>query len=111
MGRPIGSVNREKPVSDLLRVAVLSGGGRRLRVILEKLIDKAEQGDLQAIREIMDRLDGKPVQAIERSDARPLRQMSDRELFEIIQGGPAEPAAEPSYPRICGPSQAKRTTK
>jgi hypothetical protein len=67
MGRPIGSVNAEKPVSDLLRLAVLSGGGRRLRVILEKLLDKAEQGDLQAIRE-MDRLDGKPVQAIELSD-------------------------------------------
>lgn len=73
MGRPIGSVNREKPVSDLLRVAVLSGGGRRLRVIIERLLDKAEQGDLQAIKEVFDRLDGKPVQAIERGDV-PLRQ-------------------------------------
>jgi hypothetical protein len=69
LGRPIGSVNREKPVSDLLRVAVLSGGGRRVRVIVEKLLDKAEQGDLQAIREVMDRLDGKPTQAIEPGDA------------------------------------------
>ncbi len=68
MGSTIGSVNPEKPVSDLLRLAVLSGGGRRLRVIIEKLLDKAEQGDLQAIREVIDRLDGKPVQAIERSD-------------------------------------------
>jgi hypothetical protein len=31
MGRPIGSVNREKPFADMLRVALLSGGGRRLR--------------------------------------------------------------------------------
>jgi hypothetical protein len=102
MGRPIGSVNREKPVSDLLRVAVLSGGGRRLRVIVEKLLDKAERGDLQAMREVMDRLEGKPVQAIERSDARPLRQMSDRELFKIIQGGSAAPVDEPNYPKISG---------
>ncbi len=42
MGSTIGSVNPEKPVSDLLRLAVLSGGGRRLRVIIEKLLDKAE---------------------------------------------------------------------
>ena len=70
MGRPIGSVNREKPVSDLLRVAVLSGGGRRLRVIIEKLLDKAEQGDLQAIKEVEvgDRLDGKCAQTIERGE-------------------------------------------
>jgi len=51
-------------------MAVLSGGGRRLRAIIEKLFEKAEQGDLQAIREVMDRLDGKPVQAIERGDVR-----------------------------------------
>jgi hypothetical protein len=49
MGRPIGSVNRQKPFADMLRVALLSGGGRRLRTIADKLADKAEQGDIQAI--------------------------------------------------------------
>jgi hypothetical protein len=49
MGRPIGSVNRDKPFADALRVALLSGGGRRLRIIADKLAEKAEQGDLQAI--------------------------------------------------------------
>ena len=89
MGRPIGSLNRDKPVSDLLRMAVLSGGGRRLRAIIEKLFEKAEQGDLQAIREVMDRLDGKPVQAIERGDVR-LEDMSDQQLMTVILGGPAD---------------------
>jgi hypothetical protein len=103
MGRPIGSVNREKPVSDLLRVAVLSGGGRRLRLIVEKLLDKAEQGDLQAIREVMDRLDGKPVQAIARGDVS-LEALSDRELFAIIRGGSRDPLDEPVL--ICGPITA-----
>ena len=102
MGRPIGSANREKPVSDLLRVAVLSGGGRRLRVIIEKLLDKAEQGDLQAIKEVFDRLDGKPVQAIERGDI-PIEAMTDQQLMAIIRGGIPEPLEETDVPRICGP--------
>jgi hypothetical protein len=46
MGRPIGSVNRQKPFSDMLRVALLSGGGRRLRIIVERLVEAAEQGNL-----------------------------------------------------------------
>jgi len=90
MGRPVGSMNRERPVRDLLRLAVLSGGGRRLRVIVEKLLERAEGGDLQAIREIFDRLDGRPVQSIERGDV-PLHSMSDAELFAIIRGGIPEP--------------------
>jgi hypothetical protein len=83
-------VNRQKPFTDMLRVALLSGGGRRLRTIADKLVEKAEQGDLQAIREVIDRLDGKPVQAIERNDMRSIRLMSDDELLEIAQGGPAD---------------------
>jgi hypothetical protein len=105
MGRPIGSVNREKPFTDMLGVALLSGGGRRLRIIAEKLAEKAEQGDIQAIREIADRLDGKPAQAVERSDV-PLEALSDRELFAIIRDKSREPH-EPSYARICGPAPAK----
>jgi hypothetical protein len=56
MARPVGSVNRQKPFTDMLRVALLSGGGRRPRVIAEKLAEKAEPGDLQAIQQIADRL-------------------------------------------------------
>jgi hypothetical protein len=105
MGRPIGSVNRQKPFTDALRVALLSGGGRRLRVIADKLAEKAEQGDLQAIQQIADRLDGKPAQAIERGDIQSVRHLSDLELLEIIQRGSAEPLDEPSYPMIAGPEQ------
>ena len=60
MGRPIGSVNREKPFNDALRIA-LRGNPLRLRRIVEKLTEKAEDGDLAAIREVADRLDGRPV--------------------------------------------------
>ena len=62
MGRPIGSVNREKPFNDALRIA-LRGDPLRLRRIADKLATLAEGGDLAAIRELADRLDGKPAQA------------------------------------------------
>ena len=47
MGRPIGSLNRQKPFADALRMALLSGGGRRLRIIAEgcrKRVSKATCG-------------------------------------------------------------------
>jgi len=88
MGRPIGSVNREKPFNDALRIA-LRGDPLRLRRIADKLAALAEEGDLAAIRELADRLDGKPTQAIDRRDV-PIEQLSDAELEIIISDGLAE---------------------
>jgi hypothetical protein len=102
MGRPIGSVNRERPFTDMLRVALLSGGRRRLRIIAEKLAEKAEHGDMQAIREIADRLDGKPAQAIERGDV-PVEALTDQQLMAIIRGGSPGPVDVPSCLMIAGP--------
>ena len=102
MGRSVGSMNKQKPFTDMLRVALLSSGGRRLRIIADKLAEKAEQGDLQAIREVIDRLDGKAVQSVERSDT-PLERMTDEQLMAIIQGGSRETLDEPRYPMIAGP--------
>ena len=62
MGRPIGSVNREKPFNDALRIALRSHP-LRLRRIAEKLTEQAQEGDLAAIRELGDRLDGKPARS------------------------------------------------
>jgi hypothetical protein len=104
MGRPNGSQNRQKPFTDVLRVALLSGGGRRLRVIADKLVEKAEEGDLQAIREVIDRLDSKPSQVVERGDV-PVEVLSDAELFAIIRGGSRDPLDEPSPLQLCGPNQ------
>ena len=90
MGRPIVSQNRQKPFTDVLRVALLSAGGRRLRVIADKLVEKAEEGDLQAIREVIDRLDSKPSQVVERGEVT-VEVLSDGELFAIIRGGSRDP--------------------
>jgi len=40
---------------------------RKLRQMAEKLVDLAIQGDVGAIREVADRIDGKPTQAVEHS--------------------------------------------
>jgi hypothetical protein len=60
MGRPIGSRNKAKPFLTALNVA-LRGRPQALRRMTERLIDGAEQGNLAAIREIADRIDGKPA--------------------------------------------------
>ena len=106
MGRPIGSMNKERPVRDMLRVAVLSGGRRRLRMIVEKLLERAEGGDLQAIREVFDRLDGRPMQAIERGDVS-VEVPSDLELFAIIRGEAFAPIGETYRPSISPSPSAK----
>ena len=59
MGRPIGSLNRQKPFANALRMEICAGNdARHLRAIARKLIEM-EGGYLQAIKEVGDRLDGK----------------------------------------------------
>lgn len=49
---------------DAIRRAVLADDGKRLRAIAEALLDKAASGDVPAIKELGDRIDGKPDQMI-----------------------------------------------
>ena len=100
MGRPIGSLNRQKPFTDALRMEIRNDP-RHLRIIARKLIEMAEGGDLQAIIEVGDRLDGKCAQTVERGDVS-VEALSDRELFVIIRGVSPEQVDVPSYPRIAG---------
>jgi len=55
MGRPIGSMNRERAFKNAMRIA-LRARPQSLRRIADKLIDKGEEGNLPSIREIADRL-------------------------------------------------------
>jgi hypothetical protein len=65
-GRPPGST--EKPWRDAIRLAVNAivgeGDARKLRLLAETLVRKGLEGDTTALKEIGDRLDGKPAQAI-----------------------------------------------
>ena len=85
MGRPIGSLNREKPFNQAL-LMTLRSNPVALRRIAAKLVEKAEEGELAAIREIADRLDGKPVQMLDRRDV-PLNQLTDEQLLAIASAG------------------------
>ena len=84
MGRPIGSLNREKPFNQAL-LMTLRSNFVALRRIAAKLVEKAEEGELAAIREIADRLDGKPAQVVDRPDL-PISKLSDEQLLAIAAG-------------------------
>lgn len=47
---------------------VEKGGGRKLEKLADKLVERGLDGDVSAMREIGDRIDGKPVQAISGAD-------------------------------------------
>jgi hypothetical protein len=81
-------MNRAKPFNDVLRIA-LKARPHSLRRIVDRLVDGAEEGNLHYIREIADRLDGKPVQAIDRHDV-VITALSDEELVLIATGGRTE---------------------
>lgn len=66
MARPVS----EKTFANMLRVAIKEAhgeGGTKLRAVADALVAKAMAGDVPAIREIGDRLDGKVMQQVELS--------------------------------------------
>lgn len=62
----------EKSFANMLRIAIAeagAAGGTKLRDVADALVTKAISGDVPAIKEVADRLDGKVPQAIEGGDA------------------------------------------
>ena len=75
MARPKGSAtNKDKPFRDALRMELAAAGGdlKRLRRIANALLEAAESGQLMAIKEVADRLDGRPPQAVVGDDTQPI---------------------------------------
>ena len=70
MGAPVGNQNakKNKPWADALNRALLAEDGKKLRALADKLIDKALDGDVTALKEVGDRMDGKAAQAITGAD-------------------------------------------
>lgn len=80
MGKTSGGQpgNQNPRVGSLVRGAIrrvlsenTAKGRESLVEIVRKMVEDAEQGDVNARRELFDRLDGKPVQAIVGDDEHP----------------------------------------
>ena len=72
-GRPVGATNKDKPFRAALvrALGIADNNPEKLDKLAEALIAKAKTGDVAALREVSDRLDGKVAQALvgdERSD-------------------------------------------
>lgn len=70
MPAPLGNQNstlERRAFANAVRRAVVQQDGKALREIVDSLIVKATEGDVQAIKEVADRLDGKPKQQTELS--------------------------------------------
>jgi hypothetical protein len=73
-GGQIGNNNagKNKPFWRAIDKAIAQDNGERLRKAAERLLDLAAQGEQWAVKELGDRLDGKPAQAITGADGEPL---------------------------------------
>lgn len=68
MGAPVGNTNSStdnRLWANTIRRAIVQGDPERLRKIAEKLLDKAAEGDMAAMKELGDRLDGKAAQSVD----------------------------------------------
>jgi hypothetical protein len=63
-GAPIGNKNAQKGRiwNDALKKAIAQDNGKRLRESIEQLLNLAAKGEPWAIKELADRLDGRPKQ-------------------------------------------------
>ena len=65
-GRPVGATNKDKPFRAALvrALGIADNNPEKLDKLAEALIAKAKTGDVAALREVSDRLDGRVAQAV-----------------------------------------------
>lgn len=59
------NATKNKVWIEALNRSIAQDDGKRLRAAAEKLLDLAVAGDVQALKELGDRLDGKPAQTVQ----------------------------------------------
>ena len=73
MGAPVGNVNgmgnrKDRIISDAIRRELLANNGRALRALAKKVVQLAAvKGEVAAIKEVTDRMEGRAMQAVELS--------------------------------------------
>lgn len=75
MAAPEGNQNavKGKVWNDALRKAIVQDDGKRVRAAIDSLLTQAAAGEQWAIKELADRLDGKPAQTIAGDGDNPLQ--------------------------------------
>lgn len=109
-GNPNGRIG-DKPWREALRRALARAAGKNggvaegLDSIAAAVVTLAQQGDMNAIKEIADRLDGKAAQSVDvnMTHERPIAELTDAELTRIAaergsSAGVAEAQAGPTKP-------------
>lgn len=84
-GAPLGNKNASKnrPWAEAINRALLADDGKKLRELAERLIERAKEGDVTALREIGDRVDGKPAQVLQGDPDNPLHvEMIERRIVD-----------------------------
>ena len=78
-GAPVGNENAKKGklFYDQLRKVLIQDDALKLRQIALRLVEAAEDGEAWAVREVIDRIDGKAIQATE---------ISGPEGAELVKG-------------------------
>jgi hypothetical protein len=79
---------RDKLFREALRMQLAQAGEnlKALREIADILIAEAKAGNIQAIKELADRLDGKPVQMLEHAEgAQPTARKIVREIVHVTE--------------------------
>ena len=59
------NAGKNKPITDAIRRALLAEDGAKARRLADALVEKAIAGDVPAVREVLDRMEGKVPQGIE----------------------------------------------
>ena len=102
VNRPPRGQQRDKPYREALRMELAAAGEdmKKLREIARVHIARCEGGDMQAIKELADRLDGRPAQILEHSgpDSEPITEivreivhMPPPDEIESIEDMPQQP--------------------
>src|SRR5215813_8004203 len=86
LSRPPRGQQRDKPYREALRMELAAAGEdmKKLREIARVHIARCEAGDMQAIKELANRLDGRPAQILEHSgpDSEPIGRIV-REIVHV----------------------------
>jgi hypothetical protein len=73
-GAPIGNKNacKNRPWAEAINRVLLANDGEKMRALAERIVGRALEGDVSALKEVGDRVDGKAIQVLAGDSDNPL---------------------------------------